>query len=101
MKCGDIVEWCSQANGSKKVKRGTIVVVIPPRVSLSRAFHAENFSFADGRYDYSAMEVRDYNERKLESFIVVVEPSKGSKRRPKLYWPRLASLRVLGKQEVA
>lgn len=100
MKVGDHVEWTSQANGSKKVKRGLIVAVVPPGVlckSLTTLLiKQEKFSFLDGHYDYSAIDQRHYNSRTQESYLVVVAAPVGSRRRPKLYWPIASLLSVVG-----
>lgn len=95
MKVGDHVEWTSQAGGFKKVKRGCIVAIVPPGVSLRRVFLAQKWSFTGGQYDCSVLDLVTYNDRIVESFLVAVAPPKGSKRRVKLYWPRVASLKIV------
>lgn len=35
---GDVVEWESQARGSRKKKKGTILVIIPARVDIRKIF---------------------------------------------------------------
>lgn len=92
MKVGTCVEWTSQAGGFKKVKRGCIAAVVPSGMSLNDCIKRENWSFFDGQYDCSAIDQRDYKSRNHESYLVVVAASVGSRRRPKLYWPRRSSM---------
>lgn len=82
MKKNDIVEWKSQAAGSARLKRGTIVQVVA-------AGHRPNASTRPPGIGL---------QRKHESYVVrasVVDGSEGQAIRTKLYWPQVIHLKLV------
>jgi hypothetical protein len=83
---GDTIFWSSQANASHKVKRGTIVLVVPagetPYTIMPIAYKA--------LYDRSPLDGGGM-ARKEQSYLVAVPQS--GKAKPKLYWPRVSALK--------
>ena len=80
-KKGDRVTWSSQANGSFKVKVGTVVEVVPANIWPIKTLLTQ---------DYQASADFSGGTRPVESYIVLV-PSLGQ-RKPQLYWPRANQL---------
>lgn len=85
---GQTVEWSSQANGTRKQKRGVVVAVVPrdrtPRtvIPTSPAIPQSYKLILDTRS----------GSRNHESYIVAV-PSKSGRGKVQLYWPRTSALR--------
>ncbi len=85
LQINDEVTWKSQAGGFWKTKTGTVVAVVPPRVSPLRVFPEE---YKPPRVD-GVWATRDH-----ESYLVYV---RGQGRR--LYWPRINELEIIDKGE--
>ena len=90
---GDMVTWESQANGVTKTKTGTIVGIVPAKMTVGRhidhvaALHAQHYDASALGWSCARYQV---------SYLVAVSMvSRTGKRRPRqrLYWPRVASLR--------
>lgn len=86
-KLNDEVQWTSSSNAKTKQKRGVIVAVVPPRVSLNVPW--EYRRMFDGMYG------RDH-----ESYFVAVERvgRKGQRLVTLLYWPRVSALKLVKKE---
>lgn len=77
---GDLVEWESQAAGSKTTKRGAIVQIVP--AGRRRAMSPETMRAC------SRSRISDGSSRNHESYIVNVDGT--------AYWPRVKHLRKVG-----
>lgn len=78
-KVGDEVEWESQAMGIVRLKRGTVVEVVP-----EGAF-PKNYRVGDGM------------ERRHISYVVrAVALGRSNPKRKSTYWPRVSALRPAG-----
>lgn len=86
-KVGSKVTWSSQAHGSRTTKVGTIVAVVPPGGSPSRAFAAVRKTL-NARSAFGGGMARDH-----ESYLVSVTVGKTDKAKPALYWPLVSQLR--------
>jgi hypothetical protein len=80
IKVGDKVEWTSQSGGITRTKRGVIVEVVPPRSNPRMTITG-----AGMWRDHVSYAVR----------ASVIDGSEAQKKRTKLYWPRVGSLRLV------
>lgn len=87
-KKGDVVEWRSQAGGNTTKKTGTVVAVVPAGLHPARRVNADPAIATLTR-------MYDGGERDHESYIVAVKVGKTEKAWPKLYWPRVSTLKLV------
>mgnify|MGYP001568369625 FL=1 len=90
---GDQVTWKSGANGTMRTKVGTIIVRVPPNISIGRMIDTHDDLVNKLNYDLSAL-VYGY-DRPAESFLVAVSMVTATgrlKHLQKLYWPRVSYL---------
>lgn len=87
---GDVVTWASQSLGSWKKKTGTIVAVVPARVSPKPYVDAifEQHKGRVVRTDGGGL------LRNHVSYLVLVVAEAPSKAKPKLYWPIVSKLQA-------
>lgn len=76
------VAWVSQSNGTRKEKHGKVIRIVPTGQDPLGGFTAwgDTHSMPGGGFG---------NPRNHESYLVEVREGK---RKPKLYWPRVAAL---------
>jgi len=84
-KRGDSVVWESQAGGYWQEKRGVVWAVVGPGEPPPSAPPTHIAMY--GMYGWAG------NPRDHESYIVEVRVGKTARAKPRLYWPRAASLR--------
>jgi hypothetical protein len=87
-KIGDKLAWTSQAAGTPLEKVGTVVAVIPPNLNPPVKAVSYRYGASEVAFGWGA-------SRKQESYLVLVSYP-GTKRVPKLYWPRVQGLRKVG-----
>jgi len=90
MKLGSTVKWKSQSKGYKKVKTGVVLAVVPPKVSGVAVFTQRKLS---RKYSGSTLGVGQ--GRVSKSYLVAVAPKKGSKAKPRIYWPVVDKLALV------
>lgn len=90
MQVGDTAEWESQGQGKTTIKRGTVLYLLPPKISPARMVmelgktHRVMFKTSDWSYLHG----RDH-----ESYLISVKRGKTEKSLPGLYWPDTRRLR--------
>jgi hypothetical protein len=77
---GDTVEWTSQSSGFTTTKRGTVVVIVPPKKEAWPLIPKKHSLMSEF-----------WLPRDHESYLVSVP--QGGKRKPKVYWPVVSKLK--------
>lgn len=94
---GDKVSWKSGAGGYSKEKHGVVVRVIPPNISPTQLIH--KMGTPDDKTLYEKYNLQPMNgcgyARSHESYLIAVEQTLNSRKKHKLYWPRVAQLRKM------
>lgn len=83
----DLVEWTSQSHGSTKTKRGIVYRIVPAGQHPISCLRDEDRA----KIDFSSFDGSG-SSRSIESYLVLVHPPKASRRKPTLYWPKVAYL---------
>lgn len=86
-KKNEIVVWESQSQGSWKMKTGIVKECVPAGID------AKDVLMSLPGDPYSVLWDLRSGPRNHDSYLVEVRPFAYSKARPKLYWPRVSSLK--------
>lgn len=87
----DRVRWGSQASGHYRLKVGTVVAVIPAGQD-TRAVH-DQIRKLNQEHNCTQSQFGFGNARDHESYLILVDYP-GTKKRPKIYWPRVSQLKA-------
>ena len=80
---GSTVEWSSQAGSYRAKKHGVIVAIVPALMYQTRGVPGYSIQFDGG-------------SRNHDSYLVAVKTGKDGWGKPKLYWPLVKNLKVVG-----